>query len=94
MAEMSSIDGQHVPEAGGVRPGEVLWKHPNPHSTQMWHFLQEVNQNYNLDLTTYHDLCQWSIKNIADFWSATWKHVGIQASDTADMKVGGRSFLY
>lgn len=27
-----------------------LWEHPNPKSTAMWHFMQESNKRYNLNL--------------------------------------------
>lgn len=27
-----------------------LWEHPNPKSTQMWQFMQEVNEQSNRDL--------------------------------------------
>ena len=94
MTETNGTAGQHVAAADGVQPGEVLWSHPDPQSTQMWHFIQEANQKHSLDLKTYHDLYQWSIENIADFWSATWKHVGIQASNTTDLKVGGKCSSY
>ena len=71
-----------------VQPGDILWRHSNPESTQMWHFLQEVNSKYSLNLKTFNELYQWSIDNTADFWKMTWLHVGIQASNTAHLKVG------
>ena len=39
-----------------VQPGQELWRHPDPKSTQMWDFLQSVNKQHNLSLNTYDDL--------------------------------------
>jgi len=79
---------ENVDNTAGLQSGEILWRHPNPETTQMWHFLQEVNNKYGLELKTFHDLYQWSIEHIADFWLMTWLHVGIQASNTTNLKVG------
>lgn len=27
-----------------------LWEHPNPKGTAMWHFMQESNKLYNLNM--------------------------------------------
>ena len=72
-------------DATVVQPGEELWRHPDPTSTYMWHFLQKIKQdNKTLPLETYHDLHQWSIDHIADFWAAAWQYVGIRASRPYD----------
>ena len=63
-----------------VQPGQELWRHPDPKSTQMWDFLQSVNKQHNLSLNTYDELYQWSINQIPDFWAAAWQYVGIRAS--------------
>jgi len=63
-----------------VQPGHELWRHPDPESTQMWEFLLSVNKQYDLNLNTYEDLYQWSIKQIPNFWAAVWQYVGIRAS--------------
>jgi acetoacetyl-CoA synthetase len=59
---------------------DVLWTHPDPTSTPMWHFLQRVNTKYDLQLKDYQGLYQWSVDQIGPFWEETWEFVGIKAS--------------
>lgn len=40
-----------------------LWEHPNPRSTQMWQFIQDVNEKSNRDIkvrTLPHDSKAWA----------------------------------
>ncbi|PQE14601.1 hypothetical protein CJF31_00008612 [Rutstroemia sp. NJR-2017a BVV2] len=60
--------------------GTELWRHPNPTTTRMWKFMQTINEHNGLNLQTYEELYQWSIKNIASFWEETWDFTGITAS--------------
>jgi acetoacetyl-CoA synthetase len=46
----------------------------------MTRFIEFVNAKYGLQLQTYHELYQWSIENIPDFWAAMWDFAGIKAS--------------
>lgn len=51
-----------------------LWK-PSDEliaNSQMTHFKAYVNQRYRLNLRDYHELYQWSIDYIPDFWLALW----------------------
>ncbi|KAF2026907.1 acetoacetate-CoA ligase [Setomelanomma holmii] len=64
---------------GMANSTKLLWKHPNPQSTPMHGYLQATNQEHGLDLSTYPELYQWSIKNIDPFWQSVWKFVGINA---------------
>lgn len=77
MAAENNSDGDYSKE---VQPGQELWRHPDPKSSQMWEFIQRVNKEHDLNLATYDDLYQWSIKRIPDFWAAVWQYVGIRAS--------------
>jgi hypothetical protein len=49
-----------------------LYRPPNPASTATFRFLNSVNVTFNLSLTSYHDLYNWSITHIDNFWSAVW----------------------
>ncbi|PQE15684.1 acetoacetyl- synthase protein [Rutstroemia sp. NJR-2017a BBW] len=73
--------------------GTELWRHPNPTTTRMWKFMQTVNEHNGLNLQTYEELYQWSIKNIASFWEETWDFTGITASKKWN-KVNIYTFLY
>ncbi|KAK7954448.1 acetoacetate-CoA ligase [Apiospora saccharicola] len=53
---------------GEVMPRK-LWEHSNPRETEMYKFMQEVNRKHNLNLQTFWDLYQFSIKKRSDFWS-------------------------
>ncbi len=45
-------------------------------------FLDYLNARYGLKLQNYHEMHQWSIENIPDFWAAVWDFVGIKSSKT------------
>lgn len=75
--------GQSVPQDSPAL-AEKLWTHPDPSSTPMWKFIQRINKKYNLAVAGYPELYQWSIDNVAEFWSEAWHFVGIVASKEAD----------
>lgn len=60
--------------------GNKIWEHPNPESTEMYRFKERVSKKYNVKADTYHDLWDWSIKNIAEFWGEVWDYTGVKAS--------------
>ena len=43
-------------------------------------FIQQVNQRFGKNISSYHDLHQWSVDNIPDFWALMWDFAGIRAS--------------
>ncbi len=57
------------------RPSEALISNSN-----MVRFMNEANQRYNLSLSDYHQLWQWSVDHIPQFWELFWKFAGIIAS--------------
>ncbi|KAK9480738.1 hypothetical protein V1514DRAFT_275834 [Lipomyces japonicus] len=57
-----------------------LWRYAHPETTQAWAFLQLINQKYDLQLKTYHDLFNWSVTNIADFWAEVWSFTHVVSS--------------
>jgi len=54
--------------------GELLWKPSQERiqNTNMYRFMQGVNQKYGQSFRNYNELYQWSIKNIPDFWADMW----------------------
>ena len=46
----------------------------------MFRFMGIVNQKFNQSLNEYQSLYEWSIENIADFWSTMWEYADIIAS--------------
>jgi acetoacetyl-CoA synthetase len=70
---------------GSAKPHEVsaeakeLWRHSNPQSTQIYDFMQGLNQKYQLSLQNYNDLWQWSISRPSEFWEEIWHYTNIKA---------------
>ena len=54
-----------------------LWRPKNPEKSQMYDFIQLINNQYNLKITNYKDLHKWSVNNISIFWEAIWNYGGI-----------------
>ncbi|GAM90649.1 hypothetical protein ANO11243_086940 [Dothideomycetidae sp. 11243] len=77
-----------------VHPGEVLWTHPDPKSTQMWDFMNAVGRKYKQEFTTYDQLHKWSTENVADFWAETWHHVGIRSSKPYDKAISDADTVF
>ena len=48
----------------------ILW-YPSEErikSSQMFRFLQNINEKYNLNLDSFSELHNWSIENKSEFW--------------------------
>jgi acetoacetyl-CoA synthetase len=58
---------------------ELLWKPSDERikSTNMYRFMQYVNERHGKDFSSYGDLYQWSVTDIADFWGALWSHADV-----------------
>jgi len=48
-------------------------------NTQAWGFMQEVNQEFKIKLTNFHELYQWSCEFPESFWDLFWKYSSIIA---------------
>ena len=59
-----------------------LWTPSNKQrqSSNMWRFMEYVNEQYQLSLTHYEALYNWSVAHMAEFWSAVWTFCEIRAS--------------
>ena len=53
-------------------------------STNMYRFMQFINQRFDRDFSDYNQLYQWSIDQIPDFWAAMWDFAEIKASRPYD----------
>lgn len=73
---------------------QLLWRHPSPHDTQMWQFLQGVNSKYDKHLRTYQDLHRWSIENTAEFWSEVWDYCGVRHSQSYEEVIDDASKMW
>jgi acetoacetyl-CoA synthetase len=50
----------------------------------MTHFITLVNERYGTKLTTYNELNDWAIDNLAHFWALVWEFARIRASRKYD----------
>ena len=49
-------------------------------SSQMYKFMKNINEKYNIKLDSFENLHSWSIKNKSDFWSSIWDFFNIKGS--------------
>ncbi|MEO2160676.1 MAG: acetyl-coenzyme A synthetase N-terminal domain-containing protein, partial [bacterium] len=61
---------------------QILWTPTQDQigTSQMDAFRKQVNAHFNLNLNNYHDLHQWSVTHISDFWKAIWGYMAIEFS--------------
>jgi acetoacetyl-CoA synthetase len=59
-----------------------LWKPSEQRikDSNMYRFMQIVNQTYGTSFTDYDGLYQWSVKNIEAFWAEMWRFADIKFS--------------
>ncbi len=50
-------------------------------SSNLYSFIEFLNERYNLELQTYEQLHHWSVEAINDFWWTVWDYCQIQASE-------------
>ena len=52
----------------------VMWSPSDKRikSSRMHEFMRNINKKYNLDLTRFTDLSDWSIENKTQFWESIW----------------------
>ncbi len=62
---------------------KMLWSpaEERKKKTNIYRFMQTVNSKFGQDFTEYGPLHQWSVDNIADFWSTMWDFADIKFSE-------------
>ena len=65
---------------------KLLWKPAEEQikKTNMYRFMNFINETYNQNFNEYASLYNWSIENISDFWAAFWEFAGIIHSKPYD----------
>ena len=58
----------------------LLWRHKDPGSTQIFAFQRHIETTYRTHFTDYEELRQWSINNLDSFWQEVWRFTGVVAS--------------
>ena len=61
----------------------ILWKPDKDQikNSQMEAFRLQVNSRFDINLKDYHQLYDWSINHVSDFWKATWDYMSIEYSN-------------
>ena len=65
---------------------KLLWKPSEERikNTNMYRFMNFINEKFNKDFTEYEPLYKWSVDNIPDFWASMWEFVDIKHSKKYD----------
>lgn len=65
-----------------VNAGDLLWVPSEDAASDsgMARFTAWLKKKKQLDFTDYHDLWQWSVDNVEDFWQAIWEFFEVQSS--------------
>ncbi|KAF2646072.1 acetoacetate-CoA ligase [Massarina eburnea CBS 473.64] len=85
MDEVNGLNEQNTDGTNGApKPTpKLLWRHPSPQSTPMFQFVEKVNKEYGLRISSYKELHQWSVEHIDQFWGRVWEFVGVRAKTQA-----------
>ncbi len=65
---------------------KLLWKPSEERirNTNMYRFMNFINERFDKDFTEYELLYRWSVENIPDFWASMWDFVDIKHSRKYD----------
>ena len=68
---------------------KLLWEPTEERirNSNMFRFMNRVNERYGTDFYEYDALYQWSIDNISDFWEMMWEFADIKASGSWEQVV-------
>ena len=71
----------------------ILWQPDEGRmkQSQMFEFLQLIDEKYHLPEPTYPALHRWSVENIADFWMEFWDYAQILSTHQYSQVVDGPS---
>ena len=65
-----------------LQAGDLLWEPSEERiaNAAVTKFIHWLEKNRDVALEDYHELWQWSVDNIEDFWQAIWDYYNIQSS--------------
>ena len=77
------------PSAEGGIMAKLLWKPSEEQikNSNMYRFMNIINEKYHQNFSEYASLYEWSIENIADFWETMWEFTDIIASKPYDQVI-------
>ncbi|KAK5191526.1 hypothetical protein LTR99_003647 [Exophiala xenobiotica] len=59
---------------------DVVYRPPEGLRTSLDDFRDRINRDFGLSLRDYHDLHDFSVRRLNDFWMAVWKYLPVKAS--------------
>ena len=67
---------------GEVTMAKRLWQPTDSEkrATNIYRFMQKVNEKFNTQFDEYSQLYQWSVDHLSDFWATIWDFVQMQSS--------------
>ena len=59
--------------------GKKLWEGSLhfKESSHLYHYQQWLSSNHGLKFNSYHELWEWTINNIEDFWESIWNYFDV-----------------
>jgi acetoacetyl-CoA synthetase len=68
---------------------KMLWKPSEERirRTNMYRFMNFINERHGKNFDEYTPLYRWSIENIPDFWASMWDFAAIRASESFDQVI-------
>jgi len=68
---------------------KLLWTPPEERikNTNLFRFMNIINERYNQNFNRYEPLYQWSVENLPDFWASMWEFAKIKFSSPYDQVV-------
>lgn len=77
MSASAPLDTQAAASPGSSH--SPLWSPTTnpPNTTRTFAFLRSINSKFQLNLSTYEDLWQWSVEHPSEFWDAVWDETDV-----------------
>jgi acetoacetyl-CoA synthetase len=65
-----------------ITEGSLLWEPSSSVKEQanLTHYMAWLEEKYGLTFKTYHDLWQWSVTEVEQFWETIWDYFEVKAS--------------
>lgn len=75
-----------------ITEGSLLWQPTSDviENANLTHYMRWLAQNRQVTCSTYAELWQWSVENVADFWESIWDYFELKCSTPATQVLGKR----
>ena len=68
---------------------QPLWvpSHERIAASNLSRFMEQLNRTHGLNVSSYQELYQWSVDEIADFWATMWDFAELKTSRPYDVVI-------